>query len=127
MNKIKYINPEFKTMVESVPTDISRELDLSFDIAYRIEEILKRKGWSQADFARASGKKEAEISKWMSGQHNFTIRTIASIEKILGEKILYIRQFRSTAKKGKQPQIYQSPGSSYSMSILAEDMNKSNK
>ena len=127
MNKIKYINPEFKTMVESVPTDISRELDLSFDIANRIEEILKRKGWSQADFARASGKKEAEISKWMSGQHNFTIRTIASIEKILGEKILYVRQFRSTAKKGKQPQIYQSTSSSYSMSILAEDMNKSNK
>ena len=43
MNKIRYINPEFKAMVEMIPADVSRELDLSFDIANRIEKILERK------------------------------------------------------------------------------------
>ena len=36
----------------------------------------------------------AEISKWMSGQHNFTIATIAKIEVALGEDILSVKHYR---------------------------------
>ena len=36
------------------------------------------------------GKKEAEISKWMRGTHNFTIDTIATIEKALDASILQV-------------------------------------
>ena len=86
MNRIKYIHSDFKEMLGIVPSEVGREIDLSFDIAARIHEVLVRKGWSQADFARNAGKKETEISKWMSGQHNFTIRTIAFIENVLGGK-----------------------------------------
>lgn len=35
-------------------------------------------------------KKEAEISKWMRGTHNFTIETLTSIENALGESILEV-------------------------------------
>ncbi len=35
-------------------------------------------------------KNESEISKWMRGTHNFTIDTIAQIEKALGEPILQV-------------------------------------
>lgn len=59
----------------------------------RIKEILQRKRWSQADFAKAAGKKEAEISKWMSGTHNFTIRTISFIETVLGEDVISIKRY----------------------------------
>ena len=92
-----------------------------FDIANRIEKILERKGWSQADFARAAGKKEAEISKWMSGQHNFTIRTIAKIENVLGDKILHVKQFRSNTTNGFQHQMYKNSTSSISASMLADE------
>lgn len=95
MNRIKYIHPDFKEMLGIVPSEVGREIDLSFDIAARIHEVLVRKGWSQADFARNAGKKEAEISKWMSGQHNFTIRTIAFIENVLGEEILSVKRYRT--------------------------------
>lgn len=101
MNKIIYVNPDLQEMLDSVPKEIAREVDLSFDIAKRIYDILNRKGWSQADFARAAGKKEAEISKWMSGQHNFTIRTVAFIETVLGEKILAVRQYRTTKSEAQ--------------------------
>ena len=84
-------HPDFKEMLGIIPSEVGREIDLSFDIAARIHEVLVRKGWSQADFARNAGKKEAEISKWMSGQHNFTIRTIAFIENLLGEEILSVK------------------------------------
>lgn len=100
MGKITYINPLFQEMLKSVPADISRKVDLSFEISNRISEILQRKGWSQADFAKAAGKNEAEISKWMSGQHNFTIRTIAFIETVVSEDILQVKQYRkSTGRK----------------------------
>ena len=50
-------------MLNIVPEEVRRESERSFAIAGRIKEILQRKRWSQADFAKAAGKKEAEISK----------------------------------------------------------------
>ena len=103
MSKITYINPEFQEMLDFVPKHVGRKVDLSFDIAKRIYDILKRKGWSQADLAKAAGKKEAEISKWMSGHHNFTIGTIAFIESVLGEGIISVKQYRSS--KGNEVRV----------------------
>ena len=97
MNKITYMHPDFQDMLDFVPKEVARKVDLSFDISTRIGDILQRKGWSQADFAKAAGKKEAEISKWMSGQQNFTIRTIAFIETVLGEEILQVKQYRKSS------------------------------
>ena len=97
MNKITYMHPDFQEMLDFVPKEVARKVDLSFDISTRIGDILQRKGWSQADFAKAAGKKEAEISKWMSGQQNFTIRTIAFIETVLGEEILQVKQYRKSS------------------------------
>ena len=76
-SKYKYVNPLFKEMLEKIPVEERRESDLSAGIACRISDILEAKGWSQEDFARAAGKKEAEISKWMSGHCNFSLRTVA--------------------------------------------------
>jgi len=36
------------------------------------------------------GKKESEISKWLSGTHNFTIETIAKIQGELKEVLIVI-------------------------------------
>jgi transcriptional regulator with XRE-family HTH domain len=44
----------------------------------------------QKDLAIQLGKKEAEISKWMRGTHNFTIDTLISIEQALDAPILQV-------------------------------------
>lgn len=67
-----------------------KSVDLSFQIVDRIHEILTDKGLKQKDLASMLGKKEAEISKWMRGTHNFTIETLSSIEEALGEPILEV-------------------------------------
>ena len=71
---------------------ISKEIDVfvkqSFDIVDRIHEILVAQGKEQRDLALLLGKSESEISKWMTGTHNFTIKTLSKIESILGEKII---------------------------------------
>ncbi len=94
MEKNGYVNPIFAEMLAAVPEKTRRESERSFAIAGRINEILRRKGWSQADFAKAAGKKESEISKWMSGTHNFTIRTISFIETVLGEDVITVKRYR---------------------------------
>ena len=71
---------------------ISKDIDVfvkqSFDIVDRIHEILIAQGKEQKDLAVLLGKSESEISKWMTGTHNFTIKTLSKIEAILGEKII---------------------------------------
>lgn len=94
MTKVYYSDPLFDELIASMPREISRRHDLLIDIGCRIDEILKRKGWTQADLAKAMGKKESEISKWLGGGHNFTISTIARIEATLGEDIISVKRYR---------------------------------
>ena len=70
--------------------EISESVDLSFQIVERIHEILVEKGLKQKDLALLLGKKEAEISKWMRGTHNFTIDTLVTIERALKAPILQV-------------------------------------
>ena len=75
------------------------EFDLSFGIAERISEILKAKGLTQKDFARLLYKRDSEISKWLTGRHNFTTQTIARIETALGSKLISIAHWLGYANK----------------------------
>ena len=59
-------------------------------LAAKIDEARKAKGWSQTKFAEEMGKQPSEISKWLSGTHNFTVDTLWDIEEkldIAGELI----------------------------------------
>ena len=66
-----------------VNPEVRESIDLSFQIVDRIHEILAKKGLKQKDLAMLLDKKEAEISKWMRGTHNFTIETLVAIERAL--------------------------------------------
>lgn len=98
MKGIVYIDPEFADALKAIPQDTDHELDLSADIALRILEILERKKMSQTEFAKAMGKKDSEISRWLGGCHNFTIATIARIETTLGEDIISVKRYRKTVR-----------------------------
>ena len=78
-NRRRQVNPEIREPV-----------DLSFQIVDRIHEILIEKGLKQKDLAMLLGKKEAEISRWMRGTHNFTIDTLVTIERALQAPILQV-------------------------------------
>ena len=71
-----------------VPNYVKGYVDHSFNISDRISEIMNDKGITQKELAKRLGKSESEISKWMTGQHNFTIKSIAKIEDALDEKII---------------------------------------
>ena len=94
MSKIIYTDPILEEEFKHIPKVVDRRVELMMGVAYRLKEILLKKGWTQADLAKAMSKSEPEISKWLSGGHNFTLETIAKIEGILGEDILSIKRYR---------------------------------
>lgn len=83
-------NNLFRQCLAAIPEEQKKEFELSFGIAERISEVLKSKNLTQKDFANKMHKRESEISKWMTGRHNFTMQTIAKIETVLGCKLINI-------------------------------------
>ena len=75
-------NALFRQCLAAIPEEQKAEFELSFEIAERISEVLKAKNLTQKDFAQKLHKRESEISKWMTGRHNFTMQTIAKIETV---------------------------------------------
>lgn len=94
----QYIDPEFKEALEHISPAIRKEVGLSFGIARRISDLLTAKHWTQADLARATGKKASLVSRWLSGTHNYTIQTIAEIESALGASIITVNKTRARRK-----------------------------
>lgn len=83
-------NKLFRECLEKVSPEIKTELDLSYAIADRIDVLLKRKGMTQRMLASQLGKNESEISKWLTGRHNFTTKTLARLSLVLGEDIVVV-------------------------------------
>lgn len=73
-----------------VSDEVKRFVDHSFDMVNKIFEILQKQGKTQRDLANLLGKNESEISKWMQGTHNFTLKSIAKIESVLGENLFEV-------------------------------------
>jgi transcriptional regulator with XRE-family HTH domain len=45
-------------------------------------------GFNQKDLADRMNKKPSEINKWLKGNHNLTLKTIARLEAELGDSII---------------------------------------
>ena len=78
---LKNRNPESK-----------RYIDLTVDIATHIQDVLNAKGWTQKDLAEKMGRQNSEISKWLTGTHNFTLKTLAKIESLIGEEVVFSKK-----------------------------------
>ena len=98
---MKTINDKFQQILSSVPQDIITEIDLSFAIATEIEFLMRKRGLTKKQFADALGKRPSEITKWLSGQHNFTIRTIAMLSNFFGAPIIHTETRTYTFSEGE--------------------------
>lgn len=88
---MKEAKNSYKKIIASVPTDVKAEIDLSFAISDRIDTLMHEKGLSKKQFADALGRRPSEVTKWLSGQHNFTIATIAMLSSFFGQPIITIQ------------------------------------
>ncbi len=65
---------------------------LSDSIAERMEQIMKNKGISKKQLSELTQRRPSEVTKWLSGSHNFTCKTIALISMALGEELVSVTQ-----------------------------------
>mgnify|MGYP002866291017 CR=1 FL=1 len=80
----------FRQCLSEVFKETRAEFELSFEIAERLDAILREKGISQHNLAVMLGKRDSEISKWLTGRHNFTTNTIARIETAIGSRLVSV-------------------------------------
>ncbi|MBO5920164.1 MAG: helix-turn-helix transcriptional regulator [Bacteroidales bacterium] len=83
-------NELFNQSVAEISEEVKREMELSFAISEKIDLLLKARGLTQKQFAKMVGKTEPEVCRWLSGRHNFTIRTLAKISIALETDIVSI-------------------------------------
>lgn len=87
-------NKVLEKIKNRIPSFKKRMMEISFDITAQIYEYMKNgNNMTQKELAKKLNKKESEISKWLTGGHNFTIETIAKIEEVLNQKILVVPMF----------------------------------
>lgn len=85
-------NSLFDQCVANVAPEVMEEVSLNVDIANRIYDLLKEKKMTQREFAALMGKRESEISRWLTGSHGFTTTTLAKISAVLGEPIVMVKK-----------------------------------
>jgi len=77
-------------MVSQVPPEIKEEVDLSFAISNKIDALMQERGLSKKQLADQLGKRPSEITRWLSGQHNFTVSTLAMLSTFFGKSIISV-------------------------------------
>ena len=77
-------------MLGPIPDSLQKETELSFQISDRIYELMQERGLSKKQFADALGKRPCEVTKWLSGQHNFTIATLGVLSSFFGQPIITV-------------------------------------
>ena len=83
-------SPILQKAIADITPQERAAFDLNFNISERIYHVLQEKGMTKRDLARLTGKKESEVSRWFSFGHNFTCKTIATIQLALGVNIIEI-------------------------------------
>lgn len=87
-----------KRILAETPLETKIFVKIYSDIVVRVHDLLKEKGLRQKDLAKMMDKNESEISRWLNGKHNLTLRSIAKLEAELGETILYVPKRVSFSK-----------------------------
>ena len=100
---------------KTTPEDTNKQVDLCVAIANRVFELLQEQNMKQRASAKAHGKTETEVSRWMRRTNNITLATIAKMATILGDDII-------TTKQSHRP--YKLPNTQNVAMMVAEDMCK---
>lgn len=78
-------------VLNSVSPLEAKRVETRMMIASKISRTLNVKGWKKKDLMNAMGKKNAsEITRWLSGTHNFTSDLLSDLSFVLGIELLNV-------------------------------------
>jgi len=74
--------------------EIARLVEKNLALTEKINSILKERGIKKGEFAEMLGKNPSEVSKWLSGTHNLTLKSINKMEFVLGVDLINIEPIK---------------------------------
>ena len=83
-------NIALQEILNESPVEKREETRLSFAISNRIAALMQERGLNKKQLAEALGKRPNEITRWLSGEHNFTISTLAMLSTFFGKSIINV-------------------------------------
>ena len=87
---MKHTSRTLQDILGPIPKDVQMKIDFSIEISDRIDALMHERGLSKKQFADALGKRPSEVTKWLSGQHNFTLATLSRISAFFGKPIISV-------------------------------------
>ena len=88
-------------ILAEAPPESSIFARLYGDIVARIHQLMLDQKVSQKDLAYRLGKSPSEISKWLNGGHNLTLKSLAKLEAELNAPIIEVPQKIYSEKSAK--------------------------
>ncbi len=83
-------NINLEEIFNEIPLAKREETRLSFAISNRLDALMKEKDLNRKQLAEALGKRPNEVTRWLSGEHNFTIATLAMLSTFFGKPIISV-------------------------------------
>jgi transcriptional regulator with XRE-family HTH domain len=69
--------------------EIEKFIEKNLAITEKVRLVMESKGWKSQDLAKAMDKSPSEVSKWLSGMHNITLKSIIKMEQALGIDLIH--------------------------------------
>lgn len=79
-------------LLGEIPLQVQLQTRMSVEIAARIESLMKEAGYTKKQFAEKLDRRPSEITKWLSGEHNFTIATLSRLSAFFGKPIIKVSE-----------------------------------
>lgn len=83
----KYNSSKLQELLDEVTPLEMEQTKVKMQLAARIEDFMRAKGWNKSQFAEKVGKNPSEITKWFSGTQNFTTDVLTEIVSALGVEL----------------------------------------
>jgi|SRR5690554_1021257 transcriptional regulator with XRE-family HTH domain len=92
MSKIKSNNmSSLESLLEEITPEEQHRTDVRMQLAATIADAMEEKGWNKRQLMEAMGKRNpSEVTRWLSGTHNFTVDTLTDLGRVLNRNFINI-------------------------------------
>jgi len=97
-----YKSKLIESLIHEIGSEEQKSTDRKMMLAAKIYDAMKAKGIKNGHLAAMLRKKPSEITKWLSGTHNFTVETLWNIGDALGIEIINLSMSTPRGVKGKR-------------------------
>ncbi len=102
-----YTSPIIEEILNSIPPVEREKTKNRMIIAARMDDYMTQAGLSKMELSRRLNKRPSEITRWLSGTHNFTTDTLTEIAFELKVTIADLHKSKAELIKQREETVYQ--------------------